>query len=709
MPAKDRISSKRHRQDRLTSVLVHSGGALVLMSLLVLIWHLVSQTLPLLYSPAIQPQSQWQLPADMKVQALDNPAEARMVIARGKDCALHYLQLDSSQNKLTAQRRRPFTCDQQLKIVNFEGQDYLFSLGAGGILRSEVLSQMQARIEHQDSFALAVSDVDKWQGLKQWQVAMARQWVGVAAELGDGWHVYWVNTANRADIRHQFLGAADKLLLFPRVQQVVALQSENVSVIGTKAKLVQQWPLAEAISFASVAPGQEALYLASSNALQKWSIFNANGEFHFQQVWSLGTHKHAAFRVQALLFHASTNAGLMLTDEQALFFNTVTGEVVSTQAVSDVLPEVDGGIELARLDGHQLILAGAHKLELAQVKHISGINTWASLWDKAWFEGYAKPGYVWQTTSAADYQQAKFSVAPLLMGSIKVALMALTVAIPMALGAAIFTAYFADASLRRWLKPAIEMLEAIPSVIIGFIAAIWLTPLAEEGLVAIALLIWYIPLFFVLAAVVKRLGVLPKAFVTGPGFGLALGVLIAAGLAATLSFQSAHEWAMPYLSNVWQRFPSAQSTLVVVFALGIAITPSIYSLAEDAIYEVPQHLKQASFALGATAMQTLKNVVLVVAYPGILSAVTLGFGRAFGETMIVLMVTGNTAVADWNPLSGLRALTANLAIELPESEVGSSHYQILFLTALLLFLFTFVVNTLAEALRGHLRKRAKHG
>ena len=151
-----------------------------------------------------------------------------------------------------------------------------------------------------------------------------------------------------------------------------------------------------------------------------------------------------------------------------------------------------------------------------------------------------------------------------------------------------------------------------------------------------------------------------------------------------------------------------KTTIVVAIALGIAISPSIYSLAEDAISSVPDELKQASFALGATRLQTLHNVVLYVATPGILAAVMLGFGRAFGETMIVLMVTGNTPIASWSLLEGLRALTANLAIELPEADVNSTHYQILFLTAGILFAFTFVVNTIAELLRQRLRRQTAH-
>jgi ABC-type uncharacterized transport system, permease component len=142
--------------------------------------------------------------------------------------------------------------------------------------------------------------------------------------------------------------------------------------------------------------------------------------------------------------------------------------------------------------------------------------------------------------------------------------------------------------------------------------------------------------------------------------------------------------------------------------MGFAVVPTIFSIAEDAIFSVPPHLKQGALALGATHWQTLMRVVLLTASPGIFSAVMMGLGRAVGETMIVLMATGNTPIMDWNLLEGLRTLSANIAVEMPESEVGSSHYRVLFLTAFILFVFTFVFNTLAELVRQRLRDKYSH-
>lgn len=138
--------------------------------------------------------------------------------------------------------------------------------------------------------------------------------------------------------------------------------------------------------------------------------------------------------------------------------------------------------------------------------------------------------------------------------------------------------------------------------------------------------------------------------------------------------------------------------------MGFAVIPNIFSIAEDAIFSVPRSLTYGSLALGATPWQTLTRVVILTASPGIFSALMIGI-TAVGETMIVLMATGNTPVMEVNIFEGMRTLAANVAVEMPESEVGGSHYRVLFLSALVLLTFTFVMNTLAELIRQRLRKK----
>jgi phosphate transport system permease protein len=160
-----------------------------------------------------------------------------------------------------------------------------------------------------------------------------------------------------------------------------------------------------------------------------------------------------------------------------------------------------------------------------------------------------------------------------------------------------------------------------------------------------------------------------------------------------------------WLLNVLGLTYDQRNSLVVGFAMGFAVIPIIFTIADDSLTNVPQHLTAGSLALGATRWQTAMRIVLPTASPGIFSAIMIGFGRAVGETMIVLMATGNTPVMDWSIFNGFRALSANIAVELPEAPEGGTLFRVLFLAALLLFAMTFVVNTAAELVRLRLRKR----
>ena len=142
--------------------------------------------------------------------------------------------------------------------------------------------------------------------------------------------------------------------------------------------------------------------------------------------------------------------------------------------------------------------------------------------------------------------------------------------------------------------------------------------------------------------------------------------------------------------------------------MGFAVIPIIFTISEDAFSSVPSNLTAASLALGASRWQTATRIVLPTASPGIFSAVMIGFGRAVGETMIVLMATGNTPVMDGNIFSGFRALSANIAVELPEAPEGGTLFRVLFVAAFLLFCLTFALNTVAELIRLRLRRRYRY-
>ncbi|MEO1087643.1 MAG: ABC transporter permease subunit, partial [Acidobacteriota bacterium] len=149
-----------------------------------------------------------------------------------------------------------------------------------------------------------------------------------------------------------------------------------------------------------------------------------------------------------------------------------------------------------------------------------------------------------------------------------------------------------------------------------------------------------------------------------------------------------------------------RNAMIVGFVMGFAIIPIIYTISEDALSTVPEHLRSASLGAGATPWQTATRIIIPTAMSGLFSAMMVGLGRAVGETMIVLMAAGNTPVMEWNIFEGFRTLSANIAVELPEAVRGDTHYRTLFLAALVLFMMTFVVNTIAESIRQRFRKRA---
>ena len=184
-----------------------------------------------------------------------------------------------------------------------------------------------------------------------------------------------------------------------------------------------------------------------------------------------------------------------------------------------------------------------------------------------------------------------------------------------------------------------------------------------------------------------------------------VGILICLGLNSTVeNLLFAGDYKVWFYEVLGLQYDQ-RNALIVGFAMGFAVIPIIFTISEDALSSVPKNLTSGSLALGASRWQTAINIVLPSASPGIFSAVMIGLGRAVGETMIVLMATGNTPVMDWSFFNGFRALSANIAVELPEAPHGGTLYRILFLAALLLFYFTFLLNTLAEIIRQRLRKK----
>lgn len=362
--------------------------------------------------------------------------------------------------------------------------------------------------------------------------------------------------------------------------------------------------------------------------------------------------------------------------------------------------------------GNYLMVDGADGVSFQRVDNEHPEVSWSALWSKVWYESYDEPEYIWQSSAANNDFEAKLSLTPLAFGTLKAAFYAMLLAAPLAICGAIYTAYFMAPAMRRKVKPVIELMEALPTVILGFLAGLWLAPLVESNLVGIFALMLFVPVGILAFALFwdNLPSRIRHTIPEGWQAALLIPVVLLSGWLAMSMNGHLEQWLFGGNMRVWLTnelgIPFDQrNALVVGLAMGFAVIPTIFSIAEDAIFSVPKHLSYGSLALGATPWQTLTKVVLLTASPGIFSALMIGMGRAVGETMIVLMATGNTPIMDANIFEGMRTLAANIAVEMPESEVGSSHYRVLFLAALVLFLFTFVVNTAAEMVRHRLRKK----
>jgi phosphate transport system permease protein len=341
--------------------------------------------------------------------------------------------------------------------------------------------------------------------------------------------------------------------------------------------------------------------------------------------------------------------------------------------------------------------------------------TLATLFGQVWYEGYRAPAWVWQSTGGTDDFEAKLSLTPLVYGTLKGTFYALVIAVPLALLAALYVSEFMHPALKTWVKPMVEIMAALPSVVLGFLAGLWLAPVVERIVPGL----FVMPLVMTIAILVAmaawqllparaRNRVRPGAemFLLVPVVVVAAAIAFAIGglIEASLLAGDYRGWLLSALGLTYDQ----RNSLVVGVAMGFAVIPIIFTIAEDSLANVPQHLRAGSLAMGATRWQTAVRIVLPTASPGIFSAVMIGFGRAVGETMIVLMATGNTPVMDWNVFSGFRALSANIAVELPEAPEGGTLFRVLFLAAFLLFCLTFAVNTAAEVVRLKLRQRYRY-
>lgn len=469
------------------------------------------------------------------------------------------------------------------------------------------------------------------------------------------------------------------------------------------------------------------------------------------------------------------------TSEQLLFSFKRTD--VASAATAMIFPRSDG----------VLLVSDTGVVNGWQYREPHPEVTLRVLFGKLWYEGYDAPEWIWQSTAGTDLSEPKYSLMPLIFGTIKAAFYAMLFGAPIALLAAMYTSEFIHRSVRSTVKPVMETMESLPTVVLGFVAALVLAPLVEEWIAAVLLGFIAVPLGLMLGAfiwqmlpqqTVIRYDGMPKFLLIGASILVSVYVSILLGplFETALFYGDFKAWtagkigtgtpfmflillplAYVVVSVLFSRFAGhlyrayvadrersvagrldmlrwlallvaamvlsalvanlltllgydprgsfvdtyqQRNALVVGFVMAFAVIPNIYTLAEDALSAVPGHLRAGSLACGATPWQTAMWIILPTAASGVFSAVMMGLGRAVGETMIVVMAAGNTPIMEWNIFSGLRTLSANIAIELPEAVKDGTNYRVLFLAALTLFIMTFFLNTIAELIRQRFRKRA---
>ncbi|MBE1277732.1 ABC transporter permease subunit [Enterovibrio baiacu] len=706
---------RRRLKDKLARLSVIGGGLVVLFALLLIFFYLAYVVFPLFKNPDVTIDTRLELPL--------SGAPAQLGIDENNQFGFRYS--DSGELIVFSLNEKPVTLLQQ-QLAFSPTSFFATSTAAGkvayGLKNGEVsLHRLRFLSHYQDGARQFTPDI---QPLRTVDLSDGEAPVSSVSFSMEGDHLLVAGIVDDAlVISVQEQGKETRRAVFPASPDATVLAAHDgrkVYVLsGAKLKvysvLRRDITLRETVDIEAVT-NQKPLSMTALAGGHSLLIRMENG-----QIGQWFDVVKANARSLTLARSFDTQPGMMAAELHRNVFANLSdfGKLTLWHAPSETddrfsFSELAKGVEAFSFSprADRLIVEQGNVLTLLDVENPHPDVSIRSLWSKIWYEGYSEPDYVWQSTSGDESFEGKLSAVPVVFGTIKVAAFALLFAVPLAVGGAIYTAYFMPSGLRKVVKPTIEIMEALPTVILGFLAGLWLAPIVETHLPAVLLIFFALPIAFLVTAfawaelprsVRKHLPSGGHLFVLIP-----LILLLGYGAFAIGPYIEAHYLggdSRVFVTDVLGVNFDQRNAIVVGLAMGFAVVPTIFTIAEDAIFSVPSHLTNGSLALGATHWQTLTRVVLLTASPGIFSAVMMGLGRAVGETMIVLMATGNTPLMEWNPFEGLRTLSANIAVEMPESEVGSSHYRVLFLTAFILFSFTFLFNTIAEFVRQRLREK----
>ena len=729
-------SRKRRVTDKLASISVTAGGILVLVALLLIFFYLLYVVKPIFESASIDAKAELTLPVQGQTALLGINDQNQIGYRFSQQGHIDFFSLDS---------RSGFPIGTALKHVAIPGE--VTSVAATSLGKRQMVygfADGTALVVQPDFDVTYPNDKRVTEAVVKYPLGQehlvldeqGRAITHLAYEATSALAIFAASTADGQTLltarigEENFLsgdvewttkrytvpslsGKADQVLLTPDLRYLLARVGNLLSIYDIQN--LNAITLRSAIKFnakganvtqLALLSGASSLLVANDNGVvSQWFEVVRDGAREFTYIREF----QADAAVRDLAPEHSRKGFMALTGDKRIDLFHTTG---NTRLLSETIGEskIDSLVLSPR--NNTLLVESADKFYFFKVKNEHPEVTWSALWQKVWYEGYPEPQFVWQSTSASDDFEAKLSLVPLAFGTLKAAAYAMLFAVPIALAGAIFAGYFMSPGMRTVVKPTVEIMAALPTVILGFLAGLWLAPMIEQHLPGVFLLFLALPLAMLLTAFAwyQLPNRIKESVPEGWQALMLVPVLVLVGYLC-LAFSPVLEgWffggnARGFITNTLGMRFDQRNSLVVGIAMGFAVIPTIFSIAEDAIFSVPKHLTQGSLALGATPWQTLSRVVILTASPGIFSAVMMGLGRAVGETMIVLMATGNTPVMDMSMFQGLRTLAANIAVEMPESEVGSSHYRVLFLAAFVLFIFTFIFNSVAEFVRQRLRDK----
>lgn len=712
-----RLSARRRWSDRITKQVIGLGGGVVIGAITLIFGYLLWVVSPLLLPGSIEAPTGFNV-AERESVLVDVSENGEVFLRISKSGIVEFYNAASGQplaafalNKTIRLAKRVYPTvdlyalvdeDDQLSFVSTE---FTVSFNDAG---REITPTL--KFPYADStLALDRADIV--------DVALFDDQLKIVS-THNGANRYSVNTYDNVETGFPLevpqkieIGAPEpiqELLLGPRNESIFAFDvTGGVTISSSQGKQEGRTQMLSDGPAQVIAPllGRYSIMLGHGSELDQWGLFRTALGYEFKRM--------RGFEIEApvtrIIAEPRRKGFLSLDTKQNLALHYPT-----TGSTIDVLASNLNAASVAAISprSNRLLVASTPgRLESFALHNEHPEISLASLWGEIWYEGYEEPIYSWQSSSADNDFEPKFSLTPLAFGTLKAAFYALLFAVPIAIMGAIYTAYFMAPAMRAWVKPSIEIMAALPTVILGFIGGLWLAPIIESYLSSVLSIFVLLPLIlFSFALLWSQLPHKFTHFYKG-WYGLLVTPIIvvtiysAFGLGPFFEEQFFGGDSKTWFREVLGLAYDQRNALVVGIVMGLAVIPTIFSIAEDAIYGVPTHLINGSLALGATPWQTLMRVVMLTASPGIFSAVMIGMGRGVGETMIVLMATGNTPLMDFNIFEGMRTFAANIAVELPEAEVNSSHYRILFLAALVLFLLTFVFNTFAEIVRQRLRNR----